>query len=125
MAQPQSFDAWLSGYRILWGRAAAICQKNLPSEMAKLQQESQEIEPILFDAEEARSQAEAYYYEAKHRAFEDLLKKGFSKGVALEAAKTYCATELKLRENSRGLCKALYSRSMKVAQHLKLLDGGR
>ena len=125
MAQHVPFDVWLSGYRILWGRAAAICQKNVPAEIGPLQMESQQLEPILFDAEEARSQAEAYYYEAKLKAFEELLSKGFSKGVALEAAKTYCATELKLRENSRGLCKAIFSRSMKVAQHLKLLDGTR
>lgn len=124
MAQPQSFEVWLSGYRTLWSRAAAICQKNIPSELGALQLESQQLEPILFDAEEARSQAEAFYYEAKAREFDRLLKAGFAKGVALEAAKTYCAQQLKLRENSKGLCKALYSRSMKVAQHLKIMAEG-
>jgi hypothetical protein len=121
---PKTFEQWLSGYRELWSRAAAICQKDLGSEIGPLQLDAQQIEPILFDAEVARADAEAYYYDAKRREFDRLLNLGFSKGVALEAAKTYCATELKLRENTRGLCKALYSRSMKVAQHLKLLDGG-
>lgn len=125
MAAQRTFTEWLSGYRELWSRAAAICRKDIPAELGPLQLESQQLEPIIFESEGARSDAEAYYYEAKRREFDRLLKAGFSKGIALEAAKTYCAQELKLRENTRGLCKALYSRSMKVAQHLKLMDGGR
>lgn len=121
MGTPKTFHDWLPGYLDFRGRAARVLSQNLPADLGALQKESQELEPLRWEAEEARAMAESYYYAAKVREAERLMGLGFSKSVAWEAAKANCHKELWARVSTQGLCKTIDSRSMKVAQHLKLL----
>lgn len=121
MAGPKAFKDWLPGYLDFRSRAARVLSQRLPSDIGALQAESQDLEPLKWEAEEARAMAETYYYAAKAKEAERLAGMGFSKSVAWEAAKANCHRELWARVNTQGLCKTIDSRSMKVAQHLKLL----
>jgi len=120
MAQ-RTFSDWLTSYLAFRARAAKLLGQRLPSDLAGLQHESQELEPLRWEAEEAAALAESYYQTAKVAEAERLVAQGFAKGLAWEAAKARCTRELWARLNSVAVVKTVDSRSMKVAQHLKLL----
>lgn len=124
MAQ-KTFDEWLPSYLEFRARAAILLKKSVSSETSELQRESQELEPMRWEAEEARAFAESFYYQAKATGAEQLIAGGWPRSSAFEAAKAKSHRQLWARENTKGLCKVIDSRSMKVAQHLKLLDSSR
>lgn len=92
------FEKWLVGYLELRNKASLTLFKRLPNEIAELMRESQDLEPLRWEAEEARAWAESY----------------------LSAKRT--PRRVWARENTRGLCASIESRGMKIAQHLKLMD---
>lgn len=102
-------------------KAATILQRPLPSEAGALQVESQELEPIRWQAEQDRASAVAFYYRAKAANIEAL--KDWPRSAVAEVAKARAYRQLWAMEDAEGLARAVDSRAMKVAQHLKLLDG--
>lgn len=121
----KTFNAWLEGYLAFRKKAGVTLGQRLSSEQGELMRDSQDLEPLRWEAEEHRAMAEGYYYEAKERNMTELLRAGWSKSPALEAAKAKSHRELWARENTAGICKAIESRAMKVAQHLKLIASNR
>lgn len=117
------FSTWLATYIEFRTRAATVLKVPLGSEVAVLQRDSQELEPLLWEAEEFRAMAEGYYYKAKVKGTDTLIAGGWARGSAFEVSKARAYKELWARENSRGLCRVIESRAFKCAQHLKLLDG--
>ena len=123
MAKSKKFDEWMADYLKFRSKAAVLLSKPISSEVGQLQKESQDLEPLAWEAEEHRAFAESHYYQAKSEGAEQLAKEGWPKSSVYEAAKAKSFRQIWARENTAGLCKVITSRSMKVAQHLKLLDG--
>ena len=93
----KTFEDWLPGFLALRSRASKTLMQRLPGEITELMRESQDLEPLRYEAEEARAWAESYLSEKK------------------------TPRRVWARENTRGLCASIESRAFKVAQHIKLL----
>ena len=119
----RTFEEWMGDYLKFRERAGKMLSQNIPSEPGQLQQQSQELEPLRWEAEEHRAFAESYYYRAKAETADKLVQGGYPRSSAYEAAKAKSHRQLWARENTKGLCKVIDSRGMKIAQHLKLMDG--
>ena len=93
-----SFDDWLEKYLKTRAKAAKILSKTLSDEVSELVLESQQLEPLRFEAEEARSFAELYAHGVKDKR------------------------RVWALANTKGLCASTESRAFKVSQHLRRLD---
>lgn len=98
------FDAWLVRYMAFRKEAATLTDKALPIDLAQLQREAQELEPLYSRAEGFRADAEFYSRQS----------------VELKEAKR--ARIVWAVEDSAGRCRVLSSRAMKVAQQVKIQD---
>lgn len=96
-----TFEGWLPEFLALRDRAAKILMQRLPSEITELMKESQDLEPLRYEAEEARAWAESYLTEKK------------------------TPRRVWARENTRGLCASIESRAFKVSAHIKMLTNGQ
>ncbi len=115
------FDKWLLEYMEFRAKCALKLGLNVPSDAAGLQKESQELEPMLWDAERHRAWGVGHYYKAKLTHTDALVHAKWPKSALDGTAKAKAYKELWAREDSEGLCKAISSRGFKISQHLKLL----
>lgn len=95
------FESWLGEYLEFRSRATKNLRGSVATDMAPLQQEQAQLEPLLWEAEEHRALAEFYMREA----VDDKLARRARRVWALE--------------HSKGLCHVIGSRAMKVAQRIK------
>ena len=99
-----SFDAWLPVYLSWRGRSIETTGHALPTDLALLHREQQELEPMYSAAESYRADAEFYAREA------------------VDTKNKIRARIVWALEDSAGRCRVITSRAFKVAQQIKMQD---
>ncbi len=117
------FPEWVIKYYDFRQRAMHALSKPVPSEMSQMQNESQHLEPLYAEAQGHRALAFGFYYLAKAVKCEALRQQGRPASSVESEGKALCHKEIWAQEDAIGICKVIESRSMKIAQHLKLLTG--
>lgn len=117
----QTFAQWMQEYLAFKKKAGKILAQPLPGEQGQLMFESQELEPLRWEAETHRATAIAFYYRAKAFKSMELTAKNRAASAIAPEAKAAAHMELWAREDSEGLCRVISSRAFAVAQHLKLI----
>lgn len=115
-----TFDAWLPTYLEFRNACAGLLGTDVPQERGQLQLESSKLEPMLWRSQQFRASAIGHYYRAKLANWENGRAEGHAVSALDGYAKAKANRELWALEDAEGLAKAVESRSIKVAQALKL-----
>jgi hypothetical protein len=110
-----TFLEWMPGYVEFRQKCHAILSKPLSSEPSELQHESQNLEPLRYEAERMRASAMSHYYAAKIFNIEKLREEGWAMSAVCEVAKAKSNKELWASEDAQGLNEAIKSRQIKIS----------
>lgn len=120
--KPGTFLEWRVEYMATRTKADAMLSKQLPDDLGHLMLESQQIEPLLWEAESHRAEAIRFYYQAKAHRRLGLIASNRPHSVIDSEVKAQCYAELWAREDAVGLCRVLDKRAMRVDHHIQRLS---
>ncbi len=117
----QAFAQWLAEYVAFRTRASEILSKSVPGEQGQLMFESQELEPLRWEAESYRAASHAFYYRSKAFKRMEAIAKSRPASTIEGEIKAASHQELWAREDSEGICRVITSRVFAIDRHLKLI----
>lgn len=121
----ETFEDWAARFQFFRDRSRSLLAIPVASEITELHRESQLLEPMFDEAQEHAAEAVAFYYAAKMREMQKLLAQGWPKSAVDSVGKAAAHRELRERERSERIVEVIKSRSIKVAQALKLITPAR
>lgn len=113
--KPTKFDEWRKLYIEFRKNCHVILSKPLSSEPSELMRESQDLEPLRYEAERMRASAMSFYYAAKAKWIDKLKTEGWAVSSLSEVAKAKSNKELWASEDAQGLNEAIKSRQIKIS----------
>lgn len=100
-----NFPEWMEKYKAFRKVAGGVCSKDVPTEIAQLQAESQVLPRLQWAAGRHAAEAHRLYKEAQEK-------------------KASLSTVLWAREDSNNLLQVIKDRAFNVNQAIRLLNGG-
>ena len=117
----KTFEEWLEGYLAFQREAASFLSRPLPTELAQLHTEQQELEPLRWKAEGFAAAGAGRYYKAKAIIMEKYWSE-VAKTALNDVAKAQCHKELWAREDSHGILDSVRGRIFAVNSQLKRIE---
>lgn len=119
----ENFEQWLERFVAFQKECGKTLGKPVPDDVAVLKFESQQLEPMLYHAEEHAAQGIRHYYERKSVEMKKMELRDWPLSGLDGPAKAASHRQLWGRESAERLVKVIVSRGFKVSQALKLMEG--
>lgn len=117
----ETFEDWLARFVAFKIEVAATLGQPVPDESQLLKFEGQQLEPMLFKAEEFAADAAHYYYERKSVEMKKLNLGEWPRSGLEAPAKAASHRQLWARESARGIVRVIVSRGFRISAALKQL----